>query len=88
MSCVSGPASACGGVQEILERGLRTLLRKRFAVVVEGGDEVGVLGDTACQQRLDAQRFVRVARNKKPTGGLVEARLGYFEVLAVVILAQ
>src|SRR4051812_22592088 len=77
----------CCGVQHGLERGFRTLRCKRFAVVIEGIDEVGVLGDTARQQRLDPQRFPRIARCQQQARGLVEPRLGHFEGLAVVILA-
>ena len=87
-ACVRrGRASACCGVQDGLQRGFRALLRKHFAVLTEGCDEVSVLGGTARQQRLDPECFARIARYQQPTGGFVEARLGHFEGLAVVILA-
>src|SRR6478672_3752850 len=76
---ISPPYVSGCGVQDGFQRGFCTLLRNRFAVLIEGGDEVGVLGGTTRQQRLDAECFARIARNQQPTGGVVEARLGHFE---------
>ena len=63
------------------------MLCQSRAVALEAGDEVRVLGDTARSQRLDPQRFGRIARCQLPTRFIVEARLGRLEGIAAVVLA-
>jgi hypothetical protein len=56
-----GTSARCG-VQYRLQHRFGTLLFKAGAVVLESGDEVGVLGRPARQQRLDPQGLARIAR--------------------------
>ena len=55
-------ASACCRVQHRLQSRFRAVLGESLAIVLEARDEVGVLGDTARQKRLDPKRFSRIAR--------------------------